>query len=81
MHTANLAGRVLCPKHTESVEFTPCKSLCKEQYISSILAHALNQRVVYLERPVESLAVCMPQMDNKCANYYANTIRGLLLIK
>ena len=39
-------------------------SVCIEQYIC----------VVYLERRVESLAVCMPHMDNKCANFYAKDL-------
>ena len=34
----------------------------------------LNRRVVYLERRVESLAVCMPHMDNKCANFYSKDL-------
>ena len=34
----------------------------------------LNRRDVYLERRVESLAVCMPHMDNKCANFYAKDL-------
>ena len=28
-------------------------------------------KIVYLERRVESLAVCMPQLNNTCANLYA----------
>ena len=31
---------------------------------------------MYLERRVESLAVCMPHMDEKCTNFYA---KGLTL--
>ena len=39
--------------------------------MSNILAHVLNQRVVCLERCVESLAVCMPHtlMDKQCSNF------------
>ena len=48
-------------------------SVCLEQY-ANILAHVLNRRVVYLERRVESLAVCMPHMDNKCDNFYAKDL-------
>ena len=48
-------------------------SVCLEQY-ANILAHVLNRRVLYLERRVESLAVCMPHMDNKCANFYAKDL-------
>ena len=44
-----------------------------EQY-ANILAHVLNRRVVYLERRIESLAVCMPHMDNKCADFYAKDL-------
>ena len=41
---------------------------------SNILAQVLNQSVVYLERRVESLAMCMPQLNNTCANFYANDL-------
>ena len=48
-------------------------SVCLEQYVN-ILAHVLNRRVVYLERRIESLAVCMPHMDNKYADFYAKDL-------
>ena len=44
------------------------RPVCKEQYIST------DQTVVYLERRVESLAVCMPQLNNTCANLYAKDL-------
>ena len=44
-----------------------------EQY-ANILAHVVNRRVVYLERRIESLAVCMPHMDNKCADFNAKDL-------
>ena len=75
---AGVGVGILCSKHTESVaEFTPSKSLrsrCALEQYANILAHVLNRRVVYLERRVESLAVCMPHMDNKCANFYAKDL-------
>ena len=47
--------------HTEGVAFAPRKSPRARCAKSNILAQVLNQSVVYLERRVESLAVCMPQ--------------------
>ena len=67
----------LCPKHTESVDFTPRKSSCawcawNNKIIST--SHVLNQRVVYLERRVKSLAVCMPHMDKQLAKFYTKNL-------
>ena len=56
--------------HTEGVAFTPHKSPRARCAYSNILAQVLNQSVVYLERRVESLAVCMPHLNNTCANCY-----------
>ena len=40
----------------------------------NILAKVQNQRVVFLEHRVGSLAVCMPHMDKQFSNYDANDL-------
>ena len=60
--------------HTEGVAFAPRKSPRARCAKSNILAQILNHIVVYLERRVESLAVCMPQLNNTCANFYAKDL-------
>ena len=64
----------LKPMHTEGVAFVPRKSPRARCAKSNILAQVLNQSVVHLERRVESLAVCMPQLNNTCANLYAKDL-------
>ena len=40
----------------------------------AIYHHVLKQRIVFPERRVESLAVCMPHMDKQCSNYNAKQL-------
>ena len=56
------------------VAFAPLKSPRARCAQSNILAQVLNQCVVYLERRVEPLAVCMPQLNNTCAYFYAKDL-------
>ena len=48
------------------------RSVCIEQYTTS--RHVLKQRVVCIERRVESLAVCMPRMDKQCSHFYDKVV-------
>ena len=64
----------LKPMHTKGVAFAPRKSPRARCVKSNILVQVLNQSVVYLERRVGSLAVCMPQLNNTCANFYAKDL-------
>ena len=64
----------LKPMHTEGVAFAPRKSPRARCAKSNTFAQVLNQGVVYLVRRVESLAVCMQHMYNKCANFYAKDL-------
>ena len=57
--------------HTEGVAFAPRKPPRAQCAKSNTLAQVLNQGVVYLERRVESLAVCMSQSNNTCDNAFA----------
>ena len=57
--------------HTEGVAFAPRISPRGRCAKSNILAQVLNQSVGYLEHHVESLAVCMPRLNNTCPNFYA----------
>ena len=65
---------MLKPIHTEGVAFARRKTPRARCAKSNILAQVLNQSVVYLERRVESLAACMPQLNNTCANFYAKDL-------
>ena len=71
---ASSLHRPFKPMHTEGVAFAPRKSPRARCAKSNILAQILNQSVVYLERRVESLAVCMPQLNNTCASFYAKDL-------
>ena len=51
-----------------------CAAQIATRPVCNILTQVLNQSVVYLERRVESLAVCMPQLNNTCANFYAKDL-------
>ena len=69
-----MASQLLVIMHTEGVAFSPRKSPRARYAKSNILAQVLNQSVMYLKRRVESLAVCMPQLNNTCANIYAKDL-------
>ena len=63
-----------CPKHTERVIFAPRKSRRAWCAMHSVLAQVLKHRVLFPERRIESLAVCMAHMDKRCSNFYAKDL-------
>ena len=71
---AHVLFKALKPMHTEGVAFASRKSPRARCAKSNILAQVLNRGVVYLERRVASLAVCMSQLKNTCADFYAKDL-------
>ena len=51
--------------HTKASRFSPPKIL-------SSFKIRTNQRVVFIERRVELLEVCIPRIDKQCSNFNAN---------
>ena len=65
---------VNCPKHTESLDFAPLKLRRAWCIYSNIFAQVPTQGVMFPERRVKSLVVCMPYMDKQCAYFHAKDL-------